>query len=78
VLQLLGKSFDQETNRCSWRLGSVLKETLRCLHAIQVGKPHRKSFGYIAQDILRKKHQVSAHLPRRVAMINVGYCQFGL
>ncbi len=50
VLQLLRESFDREVDRCSWRLDSVPKETLKCLHSIEAGKPHSKPFGFTAQD----------------------------
>lgn len=61
VLTLLGESLDREVDRCSWRLGSVPKETLQCLHGIQAGKPHSKPFGYTAQDRSQKKYQAIAH-----------------
>ncbi|CAI6091000.1 unnamed protein product [Clonostachys chloroleuca] len=50
VLKLLGESFDREVDRCSWRLDSVPKETLKCLHSIEAGKSHSKPFGFTAQD----------------------------
>ena len=50
VLQLLRESFDREVDRCSWRLDSVPKETLKCLHGIEASKPHSKPFGFTAQD----------------------------
>ena len=59
--QFLKESFDREVDRCSWRLDSVPKETLQCLHGIEVGKPHSKPFGFTAQDDSHSRYKMMGY-----------------
>ncbi|KAK5994713.1 ATP-dependent DNA helicase tlh2-like protein [Cladobotryum mycophilum] len=61
ILTRLGESFDREVDRCSWRLDSVPKETLQCLHGIEAGKPNSRPFGHTAQERSQSKYQSVGH-----------------